>query len=166
MMRQLLDTKWQRRGTSWLWDEHARNLICTAGEVWSLRQFLQAVGQWPDVLPSNNEQTMVVAGLDAGLDLLPPDDAQAWLGDTVKEAILSFQHACDHAALVFWLPSGHKRIKVQASTDAVSWLCHGPHGGHPIDFGRVLWGQTNEYPQEIVLSKGDKPAGLFHARIT
>lgn len=24
-MRQLVDTVWQRRGTSWVWDEEARN---------------------------------------------------------------------------------------------------------------------------------------------
>jgi hypothetical protein len=35
-----------------------------------------------------------------------------------------------------------------------------------IDFGRVLWGEAHEYPQEIVLRAGGKPAGLFHLRIT
>ena len=38
-MRQVLDTVWQRRGTSWLWDEEARNTVCAAGEAWSLRQY-------------------------------------------------------------------------------------------------------------------------------
>ena len=52
-MKQLLDTVWQRRGTSWVWDEEARNQVCAANEVWSLRQFLQAAGHWPDDLPSN-----------------------------------------------------------------------------------------------------------------
>ena len=47
-MKQLLDTVWQRRGTSWVWDEEARNQVCAASEVWSLRQFLQATGHWPD----------------------------------------------------------------------------------------------------------------------
>jgi hypothetical protein len=27
-MRQTVDTVWQRRGTSWLWDEEARNQVC------------------------------------------------------------------------------------------------------------------------------------------
>ena len=47
-MKQLLDTVWQRRGTSWIWDEEARNQVCVASEVWSLRQFLQAVGAEDD----------------------------------------------------------------------------------------------------------------------
>ncbi|WP_419685626.1 hypothetical protein ACN22W_00030 [Burkholderia theae] len=166
-MRQLLDTVWQRRGTSWVWDEEARNQICVASEVWSLRQFLRAAGNWPDALPSNGDQTLVVAGLDGSLDLLMPTDAEAWLGDVVKPAVLSFQDAyAGDAALVFWLPTGHTRIKVQVSTDAVNWLCAPPHGQSQIDFGRILWGEANEYPQEILLRDGGRPAGLFHLRIT
>ncbi|MCL1825812.1 MAG: hypothetical protein FWG26_07735 [Betaproteobacteria bacterium] len=165
-MRQLLDTVWQRRGTSWLWDEEARNQICVASEVWSLRQFLRAVSNWPDNLPSNDDQTLVVAGLDGSLDLLTPADAEAWLGDIIKPAILSFQDGYQgDAALVFWLPGCHNRIKSQMSTDEVYWLCHAPHG-YQIDFGRILWGQANEYPQEILLRDGSKSAGLFHLRIT
>lgn len=60
---------------------------------------------------------------------------------------------------------GGNRIRAQAATDEVSWLCHTPHG-HQIDFGRVLWGLANEYPQEILLRDGGKPVGLFHLRIT
>ena len=55
-------------------------------------------------------------------------------------------------------PAGTTRIKVQAATDEVSWLCHTPHG-HQIDFGRMLWGQANEYPQEILLRDGGKARG-------
>ena len=90
-MRQLLDTVWQRRGTSWVWDEEARNQICAASEVWSLHQFLRAVGNWPDELPSNRNKTLVVAGLDGSLDLLTPADAETWLGDDIKPSVLSFQ---------------------------------------------------------------------------
>ena len=165
-MRQLLDTVWQRRGTSWVWDEEARNQICSANEVWSLRQFLRGVGSWPDELPSNGGKTLVVAGLDGSLDLLTPADAETWLSDAIKAAVLSFQDEYEgDAALVFWLPGGQNRIRAQAATDEVSWLCHTPHGHH-IDFGRVLWGQANEYPQEILLSDRGKPVGLFHLRIT
>lgn len=165
-MRQLLDTVWQRRGTSWVWDEEARNQICSASEVWSLRQFLRAVGNWPDELPSNSGRTLVVAGLDGSLDLLTPTDAEAWLSDAIKPAVLSFQDEWgSDGALVFWLPGGGNRIRAQPATDEVNWLCHTPHG-HQLDFGRVLWGQANEYPQEILLRDGSKPAGLFHLRIT
>jgi len=158
-MRQLLDTVWQRRGTSWLWDEEARNQICKASEVYSLRQFLRAVGNWSDDLPSNGSKTLVVGGLDGSLDLLMHTDSEVWLGDAIKPAILSFQDEYQgDAALVFWLPGGHNRIKVQAASDEVGWLCHAPHG-HQLDFGRILWGQANEYPQETL--RGYSTCGLL-----
>lgn len=166
-MRQLLDTVWQRRGTSWVWDEEARNKVCAPSEVWSLRRFLQAVGKWPDDLPSNGSQTLVVAGLDGSLDLLEPPDAEMWLGDVVKAAILSFQDQyAGEAALVFWLPSGHGRIRVQAASDGVKWICGAPNSQTQLDFGRILWGEANEYPQEILMREGARSAGLFHLRIT
>lgn len=165
-MRSLQDTVWQRRGTSWVWDEEARNQICAASEVWSLRQFLRAKGTWPDDLPSNGGRTLVVAGLDGSLDLLAPRDAEIWLGDTIKPAILSFQDEWgSDGALVFWLPGGQNRIKVNVVTDEVKWLCHAPRG-QQIELGRILWGQANDYPQEILLREGAGAAGLFHLRIT
>ena len=166
-MKQLRDTVWQRRGTSWLWDAEALAQVSTAGEVWCLRQFVQASGHWPDDLPSNDSNTLAVAGLDGCLDLLSPTDAEGWLASQMKDAILSFQEFYDgQAALVFWLPSCSGRITINSATDAVSWRCAHPNAQESIDFGRVLWGEAHEYPQEIVLRDGSKPAGLFHLRIT
>jgi hypothetical protein len=166
-MKQTLDTVWQRRGTSWVWDEEARNQLCSASEVWSLRQFLQASGKWPEDLPSNGSKTLVVAGLEGGLDLLTPDDAEIWLGDAVKGAILSFQTYYEAgASLVFWLPSGQGRIKRHAANDSIEWRCAAPYGENFLAFGRILWGEANGYPQEIILREGSKPVGLFHLRIT
>lgn len=166
-MRQLQDSVWQRRGTSWIWDAEALAQVCAVSEVWSLRQFLLAVGHWPEDLPSNNETTLVVAGLDGCLDLLAPADAENWLGAEVKAAILSFQDFYGgEASLIFWLPSGAGRITINSATDAVGWRCAAPHSGQQLDFGRLLWGEAREYPQEILLREGGKPAGLFHLRIT
>jgi len=166
-MKQLLDTIWQRRGVSWIWDDEALNLVGTPGQVFSLRQLLCFDGQWPDDLPSNNGNSLVVAGLDACLDLMSPDDAEAWLGNELKHAILSFQDFYEgDASLVFWLPAGQRRIHVQTARDAVVWRCGAPNGDRQIDFGRLLWGEAREYPQEILLAAGAKAAGLFHLRIT
>lgn len=166
-MKQLVDTVWQRHGISWIWDEEARNAVCSAQEVWSLRQFMRAVGKWPEDLPSNGNNALVVAGLDGSLDLLAPDEAEAWLSETIKDAILSFQsHYEGVAALIFWLPIGQNRIKFNPATDSVEWRCAPPHVDHLIALGRMLWGEANEYPQEILLRHGAKPAGLFHRRIS
>ncbi len=165
-MKQMVDTVWQRRGISVMWDEEARNQICEAAQVWSIRQLLRSVGNWPDDLPSNHGNTLVVAGLEASLDLLTPQDAEGWLGDAIKAAILSFQdYYGGEAALVFWLPAGHGRIKRNSATDDVEWRCGAPNSDSFLPFGRTLWGESKEYPQEIVLREGARPAGLFHMRI-
>jgi hypothetical protein len=125
------------------------------------------VGHWPEDLPSNNSNTLVVAGLEGCLDLLRPVDAENWLGSELKYAILSFQDAYDgQAALVFWLPGSSGRIVIHSATDTVVWRCAAPHMGQEVEFGRILWGEAREYPQEIVLREGAKAAGLFHLRIT
>lgn len=166
-MKQTRDSVWQRRGTSWLWDDEALAQVGIASQVWSLRQFLQIVGKWSDELPSNDGNTLIVAGLDASLDLLLPEDAEDWLGSLVKDAILSFQAYFEgQASLIFWLPSGANRINVNPATDAVTWRCSAPYAENRIDFGRVLWGEAREYPQEILLRDGAKSSGLFHLRIT
>lgn len=166
-MKQLLDTVWQRRGVSWIWDDEALYSVAKPPEVFSLRQFLQAGKTWPDDLPSNDGNTLVVAGLDACLDLLLPADADGWLGNELKSAVLSFQDAYSgEAALIFWLPTGRRRFHIDMASDAVRWRCSAPNSDQRIEFGRLLWGEAREYPQEIILAEGAKPAGLFHLRIT
>lgn len=165
-MKQLLNTTWQRRGVSWIWDEDARNQVCAAEEVWSLRQLL-SVKPWPNDLPSNDSRTLVVGGLDGSLDLLSMEESEIWLGSAIKRVVLSFQDAYSgEAALIFWLPGGHSRLKVNAATGAIEWRCAPPNNQSVIAFSRILWGDANEYPQEIHLPEKGRKAGFFHLRIT
>ncbi len=166
-MRQLEDSVWQRRGISWIWEPDALSIVCKPSEVISLRQFIRQTGCWNEDLPSNSSSTLVVAGLDGCLDLLSPTDAEDWLGNTFKQTLLSFQDFCQgEAALVFWLPNCRPRIKINTATDAVTWICSAPHSNETLDFGRLLWGEARQYPQEIMLNKGSHSVGLFHLRIT
>lgn len=166
-MREFIDTVWQRSGVSLIWDSEALAEICEAKEVWSLRQFLNAAAKWSEHVPSNQGKTLVVAGLDGCLDLLSPADAEKWLAEEIKTAVLSFQDFwVGQAALVFWLPDGVGRFIVNPATDEVSWRCSAPNSSSQVDFGRILWGGAHEYPQHIVLRAGEKPVGFFHLRIT
>ncbi len=165
-MKQMKDSIWQRRGISWIWDADALASVAKPVETVSLREWMLMQGRWPDALPSNGGNALVVAGLDGCLDLLSPDDAETWLGNAVKKAILSFQDEYDSAALLFWLPGGSRRLAIQAGTDAVHWRCGAPHSNSRLEFGRILWGEAREYPQEILLPDGAPTAGLFHLRIT
>ena len=89
------------------------------------------------------------------------------MGNELKSSILSFQDAYSgEAALIFWLPLGDRRFQTELATDAVRWRCGGRFADQNVEFGRVLWGEAREYPQEIVMADRGKPVGLFHLRIT
>jgi hypothetical protein len=166
-MKQIVDTVWQRRGVSWIWSDQALNQVARPNEVWSVRELVRASRAWPDALPSNADRTLVVAGLDACLDLMTPQDGDAWLGTDLKSILLSFQDAyAGEAALVFWLPGGQKRFHTEMASDAIRWQCQAPQRDQMIEFGRLLWGEAREYPQEILLNEGGRPVGYFHLRIT
>jgi hypothetical protein len=166
-VKQLLDTVWQRRGVSWIWDDESLSSVAATSEVFSLRELIRASKNWPDDLPSNKGNALVVAGLDACLDLLTPVDAEGWLGNALKSTILSFQDAYSgETALIFWLPKGDRRFQIELATDSVRWRCGGRFADHNVEFGRVLWGEAREYPQEIGMVDRVKPIGLFHLRIT
>jgi len=108
-----------------------------------------------------------VGGLDGVLDLLSPQAAESWLGEMLKGAVLSFQDAYEgQVALIFWLPGGDRRLRVNPASDAVMWGCAPPHSSSKLDFGRILWGAPSVYPQEIIFGTGTKPSGFFHLRMT
>ncbi len=166
-MRQMRDSAWQRRGISWVWEPQVVADLCQPSEVLSLRAWLCMRTQWPDELPSGDGNLAVVAGLDGGLDLLSPTDGEAWLGAEVKETILSFQSEyAGSAALIFWLPEGRRRLQIRSASDEVFWRCAAPHSNEKLDFGRILWGEAREYPQELWPAGATAPVGLFHLRIT
>lgn len=166
-MRQTLDSSWQGRGSTWLWDEAALPLLGGAAAAWSLRRLLRTVGQWPDELPGPAGRCVLVAGLDIALDSQPAAQAEDWLRQVLKPAVLSFQaHFDGGGALVFWLPTGRYRMRVNAATDEVTWACGGADHGTTIAFGRMIWGGAGDYPQQLLLVASGAPAGLYHARIT
>ena len=166
-MDQMRDNVWQRRGVSWIWDEEALAVVAKAPEVSSIRELVRTSTAWPENLPSNDGYTLVVAGLDACLDLLSPSEAETWLERHLKPVILAFQDEySSDGALIFWLPQGDRRLRTEVATDAVYWQCEAPHAGERIDFGRLLWGEAQQYPKEIVTKKRAAQIGLTHVRIT
>ncbi len=49
-MKRMLDSVWQRRGVSWVWDDEALSAVAKPSEVFSLRQLMRAARDWPDDL--------------------------------------------------------------------------------------------------------------------
>lgn len=164
------DDLWTRRGISLLWDADELNKLCQPQQVISLRQFrqLHAAG-WPeDELHLVNDAALVVAGLDACIDALPPEEATDWLEKHIYPINVSFQREVadggGQAALVYWMVE-HSRLKHNVSEDAWSWHCSGEHRNHQIPLSHCLFTGAQHDLKEIHDVKGNR-LGLYHPRIS
>ena len=165
---------WKRRGVSLLWGEGIFAQLAVPSRVLSIRRFFGLVGHWPDELSSNDGNALVAAGFEGCLDLLGPTEAEKWLETDLKPAILAFQAEYGlEAALVFWLPSGRNRVRMNRATEAYSWVCAAPHTHQQIDLGRILWAGAEGDVGRILdpdctNTDADGPAwiGLHHPRLS
>ena len=165
-MRELSDTVWQRRGVSWIWNVEAFATVANSNDIVSFQRYMRVSHNGFEDF-SNIEETLVVSGLDASLDVLEPESINDWLQFDVKKSILLFQDIfTNEASLIFWIPLGHNRLKIETATDNVYWKCAPPHNKVQIEFGRLLWGDSNGNPQKIKFGDTDEIAGLYHPRIT
>ncbi len=89
-------------------------------------------------------------------------------------AVLAFQDEYSlEAALVFWLPTGKNRVKMNRATEAYSWVCSAPHSNQHLDLGRILWAGAEGDVGRIIdpdctNTDPDGPAwiGLHHPRLS
>lgn len=170
----LKDNSWMHGGTSLLWDADALTRICPAQSVRSLREFLRLYEDgWPEAaLKLINGRTLVVAGLEAAMDTLPPERAVEWLEKTVYEAIYDFQQEIadggSQAALILWLTDS-KRIVFQLSDSSHHWRCSGTNRQESLPLGRCIWNGAEQGVRRIMVRGVDSEdtwAGLFLQRIS
>jgi hypothetical protein len=174
MNPELRDNTWMRCGTSLLWDAEALNRVCPAEAVRSLREFLRLYElDWQEAgLKLIKGRTLVVAGLEAVMDTLHPDEAVEWLEQTVYPAILDFQEEVadggGEAALILWLADG-KRVFHQPAENTYHWHCSGAHRQQAIPLGRCIWNGAESSVRRIITLNAEKKAGwagLFLQRIS
>lgn len=173
-MKILQGDVWKRRGVSLLWDGEALSALAEPKDIVTIRQFFSLVGRWPELLPCNDGDVLVVAGLEGCIDLLEPADADVWMKSELLPAILAFQDEYGvEAALVFWMPTGKNRVKMNRATEAYSWVCSAPHTNKQIDLGHILWAGAESDVGRIMdpgceSADADGPAwiGLNHPRLS
>lgn len=164
------DDLWTRRGISLLWDADELNKLCQPMQVISLRRFRQLhdSGWREDELPLVNEVALIVAGLEACIDALPPEEMTAWLEQKIYPAIVSYQREVadggSQAALIFWMVE-HARLKHHVSEDAWFWHCSGEHRNHQIPLSHCLFNGAQHDLKEIHDAQGNR-LGLYHPRIS
>jgi len=95
MSSDLRDTTWMHSGISILWDADALNELCPADSVRSLRDLLRLYeAGWPEEgLNLISKRTLVIAGLEAAMDTLSPDEAVEWLEQRYTRQFGAFKTA-------------------------------------------------------------------------
>lgn len=173
-MKILQGDVWKRRGVSLLWDAETLSVLAQPWQVVSIRQFFALVGQWPDDLPCNSGNTLVVAGLEGCVDLMDPVEGETWMKSDLLPAVLAFQDEFSlEAALVFWLPTGKNRVKMNRATEAYSWVCSAPNSHQNLELGRIFWAGAEADVGRIIApdftnTDPDGPGwiGLHHPRLS
>lgn len=150
-MKTLTSDLWKRRGISLLFDARALAEVAKPHEVLSIREWIRSTGAWPETPPSNEGRAMVVAGLGACIDLLGPAEGEEWLRSQWARAVMSFQAEYDlEASLVFWIPDGRSRIKMNSATETYTWACAPPHKDAVLPLGRLLWSGAESGAARII----------------
>lgn len=120
------------------------------------------------------EAVASVAGLEGCVDLMEPEEAESWLKLEFLPAVLAFQDEYSlEAALVFWLPTGKSRVRMNRATEAYTWICSAPHSNQHLDIGRILWAGAEADVGRIIDSDNTNPdpdgaawIGLHHPRLS
>ena len=173
-MRLVQDRSWSRRGVSLLWGPQLLAEIAKPEDVLSIRGFFDLARKWPEDLPSGGGSTLVVAGVEGCLDLLPPEDAEHWLEEDLRPRVLGFQEEYEsQTALVLWLPGGGNRVRMTRASESYLWHCGPPWTAQTIPLGRILWSGAENDVGRILDPReknqdADGPAwvGLHHPRIS
>jgi hypothetical protein len=165
---------WKRRGLSLLWSPEAFGQVARPAVAVSVRGFFALAKSWPAELPCDGGDALVVVGFEGCLDCLTPDDAETWIENDLRPVLISFQNEYQgQAALIFWLPTGGRRIRMNRANEAYLWRCGAPYSGREIEIGRILWGGAEDDAGRILDSHvtnrdpdGLAWIGLHHLRLS
>jgi hypothetical protein len=164
----LTDDVWKRKGISVLWDVPGLFSLGSLTTAISLREFFlwDADGWREDSAHarfSGGDRRIVVAGLEAALDCMEPEQAGEWMSELLLPAI----HRCAEilfqggtgGALLFWMVK-HERFRMKLANDEIMWGCDGEHRGSEILFSHGLWNGAYRDVQRIALPNSEPEPGL------
>lgn len=147
--------------------------VTAPSAVVSIRELFALRKKWPEDLPGNDGDALVVAGLEGCLDSLSEDDAITWLKTDLKDAVLSFRDHYDKAALILWLASGRTRVGMDLADEEYFWKISPGRDAARLPLGRCLWGGAESDVARILVSDDKDPdfdgpayVGLHHPRIS
>lgn len=162
-MQEMTSSAWLRRGSSVVFHPQLLGPLIHDGCLVSLRMALGWLKDWP-VDPPGNGSTVLVGGLEAALEVMDEDEAEAFLRGKVKALVQEFQSIWDQRGLVFGFGCPAKRFDVDAFDD-VLFRCP---GGKAIHLSAALWNGSAKQDMFQLTVKNDQSgkqeAGGFYVR--
>lgn len=134
-MNEQSNSSWQRQGSTILFDPEALSPLLNAGCLISLRQFLTWKEAWPTTPPGNGE-TVLVVGLEAYLELLPPEEAEEFLRHRIRHLIEEFQYKWQRCGLVFGFTRPSTVFQVSSTDEEMVYALA---GGKQVRLAYALW---------------------------
>lgn len=179
MKAPLRDIAWQSTGVSVLWDSAALHEVGPLSRALSLREFLCWRGEdfcesspLARFLDEHRRRCVLVAGLEAALDVLEPVEADEWLEFRLQPEVRHFQSVLadggSGCALVFWMVNS-ARFQENLADDSLGWECAPPHRSSSLRFSHGLWNGAQTDLQRIVPPGCQQPelgAGYYLRRIS
>jgi hypothetical protein len=107
-MKELSADSWKRQGSSIIWDKDSLQALLPTVSVVSLRQFLSWHDAWPTQIPRNS-RTILVAGLQTTLEVLPVEQGEAFLLDRVQALIRRQQSKLERFGVIFCFSTASSR---------------------------------------------------------
>ncbi|NPV69260.1 MAG: hypothetical protein HPY55_01270 [Firmicutes bacterium] len=152
-METLSSSVWQRKGSSVVFDGAVLGPLISEGAVVSLREALGWLREPPSALPVPG-RTVLISGLQALVETLPPEEVTRFLVNRVEPLIKEIQGRWPEHGVVFGFAAHQKAFTETPMDDAV--LFH-RRDRHIINLSDGLWnGSAPGYIKRIVRA-GDDP---------
>lgn len=162
-MQEMTASTWLRRGSSVVFHSQLLGSLIHEGCLVSLRTALGWLKDWP-AEPPGNGLTVLVGGLEAVLEVMAEDEADAFLGGKMKALIQEFQSIWDQRGLVFGFGCPAKRFEVDPFED-VLFRCP---GDKVIKLSTALWnGSAKQDMLQLVVTNeqtGKQESGGYYVR--
>lgn len=159
-MREISTTRWQRQGSSVVFDKGALGGLAMI----SLREALGWIRDWPQEA-RNSGSTVMVVGLDACMEVLDPPEAEGLLCRRVKPFVVEFQSRWDQAGLVFGCRCHETSFQVNPKDETLAYV---RRDGARVRFSESLWdgGSTLDLTRIIDQDGEGRTLGYWVQRIS
>ena len=166
-METLSTSKWQRSGSSIVFDKESLGPFITKGMVISLRQALKWNSAIPESPPSGS-RTVVISGLESVIETLEPQEADIFLKTRFRPLLISLQNRWTNCGVVIGFSSHAKAFEETSLEEEVIFR---RRDRKKIRLSEGLWDGSSTADMKRLVREGDNPdkeitIGYYVARIS